>query len=524
MRTRYLFAFFAVVAALLLPCAAHAQCAQFYCESFGTYDPGSNLIFGYSMYTADTDWAQLSVDSYVNDPSGNYTPVGSSMGYFEAYVSFYYDPGPSGIYGVWGSNSYQIEGWWEYDGASEYDVGVTPPVAITSCPAPSLGAGGNSFTIGGSGFLNTSPSISWSGDGGVDFLQSDSSVSVVSDSQISVYADLSSLSSEGWITISDASAACVIAVAATPPPSGPVVTIKYNGSIVASTVPGFGCVYPNCSVVVGQQITLTGSPYGGSWYIGGTTYNQWSGNGGPPTPVDGSSNPVSFFWVTGGNFTVNYWYNGSTASVAFSVAAPTLSVFNPMFGPTGNGLSVISNGLLEAYAQVNWAVTPPSLYAGTVTFIQVVTGAIYDTSGPNVLSQTCSPQGNSPWLDGANPYPYGNNTGNSGQFWDEPRFNLQGALQLGETAVARQDGFNVYLLWQPLVTGTSFAVPLETMSWGVNDGATFANNAWAPNGGAALTSAPSQTSSYPTWSSVAGINQPNTCGVAVGLAQSGQSN
>ena len=50
MRTKYLFALFPVMAALLLPGTAHAQCSDFYCETFAVYNPGLGTITGYSLY------------------------------------------------------------------------------------------------------------------------------------------------------------------------------------------------------------------------------------------------------------------------------------------------------------------------------------------------------------------------------------------------------------------------------------------------------------------------------------------
>jgi hypothetical protein len=396
MRTRYLFAFFAVVAALLLPCAAHAQCAQFYCESFGMYDPGSNLIFGYSLYTADTDWAQLWVQSYVTDPSGNPTSVGSSMGYFEAYVSFNYDPGPSGIYGVWGYSSYQIEGWWEYDGASEYDVYVPPPVVINSCGASSLGAGGNSFTIQGSGFSNTSPSMSWSGNGGVDFLQPDSSVSVISDSQINVYADLIPVTSGGSITISVASAACVIAVAAAPPPP-PQVTIACPPGVPAG---GAG----TCSVTIspsGSQVTLalaTSTKFGQATFQGGATSTTISA----PQTVTIEGVDASDF---ANNITLAAFASGNqVASASFSVVSVSIGLNTGAIssddsasrnylpgvlsgGPLGPVIYSDARGILCSVAVELIGSVTPSDYSGTITLQRdIVNGSGYFGSSYNGYS------------------------------------------------------------------------------------------------------------------------------------------
>jgi hypothetical protein len=50
--------------------------------------------------------------------------------------------------------------------------------------------GGNNVAIFGSGFSQSTPSLSWSGNDGVSFLNGDSWVQVYSDVEIWVYADL----------------------------------------------------------------------------------------------------------------------------------------------------------------------------------------------------------------------------------------------------------------------------------------------------------------------------------------------
>ena len=142
MRAKHLFGLFAVLEALLLPCAAHAQCSDFYCETFAVYNPGSRAITGYSHYDDyGISWGWwLEVQSYVSDPTGYNNPVGQSWGYDYVEVDFCYTPTMNGGYTAWGYNYYDLEVWWVYDGDS-YSPGVyvsgPPGQQITSCPSPS---------------------------------------------------------------------------------------------------------------------------------------------------------------------------------------------------------------------------------------------------------------------------------------------------------------------------------------------------------------------------------------------------
>lgn len=63
--------------------------------------------------------------------------------------------------------------------------------------------------------------------------------------------------------------------------TGGLTTITSGGTIIASSTPGTTCPSSICSVVVGQQLTLTGSPAGGLWNIQGTSFGQWTPSGTP---------------------------------------------------------------------------------------------------------------------------------------------------------------------------------------------------------------------------------------------------
>lgn len=287
-------------------------------------------------------------------------------------------------------------------------------------------------------------------------------------------------------------------------------TISYSGLIIASTA-GTSCASNICSVVVGQQLTLTGSPSGGSWSIAGTTYNQWNGqDGNAPTAVNLSSNPVSFFWVAGGSFTVSYSASGATASVTFNVAAPTVS--NVTITPESPyiGLDAQDNQFLTGQLEVTATVAPPSGYSGSISWLQVIPSTTLVLSGGGVQAATCSPTGASPWLDGSNPSPFATNSGNDTAVEDQPNVPLLSVQTAGNTLATWQISFNLYLLWQPTVSGTSFAVPLEIFNWSINAGAAFANSTWTANG-TTTPPTPSPTTAYPPWSSTKVIGGNFTC-------------
>jgi len=127
MRTKYLLAFSIATAALFLPCAAQAQsCEQGPCETWAVFDPNSGTISGGSYYENFdySDWVM--VESYIWDPSYNYTYLGSAVDYEYAEFDFSYTPQMSGMYTIVGYNSYEIEDdGWTPDGESDCSVDAT---------------------------------------------------------------------------------------------------------------------------------------------------------------------------------------------------------------------------------------------------------------------------------------------------------------------------------------------------------------------------------------------------------------
>jgi hypothetical protein len=305
---------------------------------------------------------------------------------------------------------------------------------------------------------------------------------------------------------------CIVEVGPVTVEPAPTVTISKDGSVVGSSAGGVTCT--SCEVSVGQQITLTGSPAGGTWDIPGTTYTSWQGTVGnspsgaaypvgPAGSVNINSASVSFFWTTSAPYVVHYTYNGVAAPVTFTVDAPDVSCCSGNYG--GNtGLP----GFLTSQAQMVATVTP-SAFTGTTTWIQVIPSAIIFYTGSSGTI-ACSPiQPGPAWLDGSNPYPiqYPINLP-SGQFgyFDSPNVNLALAQQQGITAVSRQISFNAYVMWQPQVSGISFQVPFFVGSWTLNDWANFTNNTWTTGGN--VTGGPggpavSISNSPPTWSGTA---------------------
>jgi hypothetical protein len=178
MRPRHLTILFALLAAALLPRAAHAQyssCTDFACDSYGAYDPYSNEISGYSR-TVDYWWEgwYLFAESLLGDPNGETAADVYAGGYSEAEADVSYAPGPSGGYEVHGVHSYGLEDNIAYDGDSYYDVWVAPPPVVSSPTGqltwysldPSVTNGWYSIDMIGTGFTDQ-PWISGC-DGGID--------------------------------------------------------------------------------------------------------------------------------------------------------------------------------------------------------------------------------------------------------------------------------------------------------------------------------------------------------------------
>ncbi len=211
----------AAAGALVAPAVAEACWSGYYCESYG-YDAGVS-VYGYSR-TYGYYGTYFLVETSITDPQWS-TVSNWAEGMFDVTAEVWMDAGSGGDYYIEGNHySNEWEGWY-YDGTSYYSVYVSPPPPppqITVCPVPSppWGAGSQSAVIGGSGFWGNTPQVSWSGNGGVNFLQW-SDASVASDSQIDLSVSLAPVTSEGSVTIGVGTAACVIPVVAAAPPACP---------------------------------------------------------------------------------------------------------------------------------------------------------------------------------------------------------------------------------------------------------------------------------------------------------------
>jgi hypothetical protein len=97
--------------------------------------------------------------------------------------------------------------------------------------------GGNNVAIYGSGFSQATPSLSWSGNDGVNFLNGDSWIQVYSDVEIWVYADLLPLSTQGTLALTAGTAACQMQVPPIQPPP-PAFAVTYQAYIPVDHVTG----------------------------------------------------------------------------------------------------------------------------------------------------------------------------------------------------------------------------------------------------------------------------------------------
>jgi len=278
-------------------------------------------------------------------------------------------------------------------------------------------------------------------------------------------------------------------------------TISYNGKVISGSSNA-------TNVVVGQQISLTGTPAGGTWDIGGTTYGQFNptntGNG--LAEVNTSTNPVSFFWVAGGNQTVSYTVSGQPASATFNVAAPTGSAGVTLCGPVSVGDGEIGLGIAW-----NSTVTPPSGFSGSVTWYQVINSinlTFLNSGGGLVATCQVNPTPTYPAIDGAIPYPFQN----EGGMQDSPAIPLPANPPQNVATIRQVQSFTSYLLWQPTGVGTSFPVPLAYMQWGWTGNAVWQNGAWSLGGGSSDSCAVGQGSPfYPSWSSLIAAHPVYQC-------------
>jgi hypothetical protein len=286
MRPTHLTILFAVLAAALLPQAAHAQystCTEFSCDSYGAYDPYSNEISGYSR-TVDYWWGwYLYTYSSIDAPDGEgETTVATNegAGYWEAEADVYYAPGQNGQFSIDGDHQYELEDNEMDDGQSFYPVDVEPPPPLfTPCPGPWY-PGTNSVSVSGSGFTGQAVSIYGSG---VD----SNTLSVMSDTLIQGSVQVNSgIVSQTFVSLVVGDGACAVALEPTDPtpnitgvtppppwPAGQQVTFTVNGT-------GFG-TDPNLTITDanGTQV-YSGSCWGSQCdtSIGGTVTIYTSGN------------------------------------------------------------------------------------------------------------------------------------------------------------------------------------------------------------------------------------------------------
>ena len=293
MKPKHLTILFAVLAAALLPAAAHAQystCYEFACDSYAVYDPVGNEISGYSR-TVDYWWEgwYLFAESMLGDPNGETVDDVYAGGYSEAEADVSYAPGPSGVYGVHGVHSYGLEDNIAYDGDSYYgDVWVAPPPVVSS-PTGQLTwysldpSNPHSIEIIGTGFTDL-PWISGC-DGGID--QSSWTLNSSTDITGSLHVSTSLSSActvDVWVA-ADLAFTIALAPAAPPPgpptisgsqgiwylgrasvndncdPNSPAPSCYYNSALLTVT-PGLGGSLPTANLPASWSVTdpLTGQP------------------------------------------------------------------------------------------------------------------------------------------------------------------------------------------------------------------------------------------------------------------------
>jgi hypothetical protein len=186
--------------------------------------------------------------------------------------------------------------------------------------------------------------------------------------------------------------------------------------------------------------------------------------------------------------------SGKTASVTFKVVAPSLGASSADYGDPS-----VDSGVLESDFLATAIVTPPAGYSGTVTWAQVLGTFSFVATGSGMTKKTCGPPNSSPWLDGGYPAASG------GSFIDEPSVTVS-ALPAGYTNATFTGTFSTIVLWRPTVSGTSFPVPLESVSWTMNAAATLGGSVWTGSGTTTGPATFSGTTAYPTWSSIAPIH------------------
>jgi len=336
MKPKHLTILFALLAAALLPRAAHAQsstCYEFACDSYAVYDPVGNEISGYSR-TVDYWWEgwYLFAESLLGDPNGETAADVYAGGYSEAEADVSYAPGPSGGYEVHGVHSYGLEDNIAYDGDSYYDVWVAPPpviTGVTTSGSPWYGGGPYTFAISGSGFGGQSVAFSSTGP------FESSSVSVVSDSliqgSVTVWPNAGDMSVIIWIGGIGAIEAALFQVAPPlpppPPPAPPLLMVTSNGYLVQTGSPVYITPAPSLPLVASLVPSSGGSLTGAAAWTFSTNYTG-PGQFSYFLPPDGPTQAANAAWdigaYLGGNFAggsavVTVTYQGITQSLSFTI-------------------------------------------------------------------------------------------------------------------------------------------------------------------------------------------------------------
>ena len=133
-----------------------------------------------------------------------------------------------------------------------------------------------------------------------------------------------------------------------------------------------------CNLVVGQQITLTGSPASGTWSIPGVRFSNWTQSGTLATPVNVSSNPVVFFWIQGGSPPAPYTVSYSERNSGPITTPPWLDAANPYpFGDTSSVVDTPTVNLLGPQQAGYTNVTFNAIFGNYLMWQPTVSGTTF---------------------------------------------------------------------------------------------------------------------------------------------------
>jgi hypothetical protein len=250
------------------------------------------------------------------------------------------------------------------------------------------------------------------------------------------------------------------------------------------------------TVVVGQQIHLTGKPWDGSkqcsdpWSVDGTIIDE---DGFQPTSasadapnydVDMTQQEVTFFWVETGTFQVTFSPTLSSgdsvtpATVTFNVVGPTIKNLGKMvtWGTPQTCAGMLPNGKIGYEMVLDWTncaptggiqfnpkIQDPDGFSGQVYWAQLITNPAFVWK-PTPGTGICLAVGTV--LDAGWPYPGRALPDKSPKTQDSPSISLP--MGIGLTSAS--DGFSaqMFLLWQPDTSEkvtASTPVPLGSVQW-----------------------------------------------------------